>query len=499
MMFRWLFDSSIQAPRWVRIFKRQLSIRSSILLAYLAIVGGGFYMVMDTLMEEIGPRYLESMEESLVDTVNVLAAVVEKEFSSGVKDAVALRELFESAYKRRLNAKIYSFEKEVVDLRVYVTNRAGVVLYDSHTPQNMGTSYADWIDVSRTLKGEYGARATRATQGDNPLLVLYVAAPIYLNSEIAGVISVGKPTTYVNELVASAQKRVRFYGVIVGGVILILGVVLSVWLTRPIRQLIAYAQAVRDGRKVSLPSLFGMEANALGRAFEEMRDALEGKQYVERYAQSLTHQLKSPLSGISGAAELLEGDMAPEERARFLGNVRRESERMQRIIDRMLELASLESRKRIQSEEQIDVGDLASVLVRDLLPQFVAHGVECSLNVGPVSAVLGERFLLRQALTNLLQNAIEFSELHSVVKVHVEEADSWVVVSVYNSGDAIPEYALQRVFERFYSMPRPRTGQKSSGIGLSYVHEIMVLHSGMVSLSNCGDGRVLAQLRFPKV
>ncbi|MCH6259215.1 two-component system sensor histidine kinase CreC [Puniceicoccaceae bacterium K14] len=496
-MFTWLFDSSVEAPRWVRIFKRQLSIRGSILLAYLAIVGGGFYMILDTLMKEIGPRYLESMEESLVDTVNILASAMEYEFQSGNTDAKAVQDLFERAYQRPLNAKIYSLEKREVDLRVYVTDENGVVLYDSHTPENIGSNYGKWIDVSRTLRGEYGARATRMIKNGEPLLVLYVAAPIYVDGEVAGVVSVGKPTTYINELIRKAERRVRLYGTGAAFVILVLGVVLSIFLTRPIRRLIAYAQAVRDGENARLPRLFGMEANALGQAFEEMKDALEGKQYVEEYAQSLTHQLKSPLSGISGAAELLEGEMSPEERARFLGNVRRESERMRRVIDRMLELAALEVRKELRNVEEIDLLSLVGALLTDLETQLASSYIAFDIQCEPEAvSILGERFLIRQALTNLLQNAIEFSPMGSQLEIQIKESSSSVECVVINEGERVPDYALERVFERFYSLPRPATGQKSSGIGLSYVREIMIMHGGNVSLQNREDGRVEAKLVF---
>lgn len=497
-MFSWLFDSSVKAPRWIRFFKRQLSIRSSILLAYMAIVGGGFYMVMDTLMEEIGPRYLESMEESLVDTVNILASVVETEFINGNTDASAVRDLFERAYKRRLNAKIYSLEKEEVDLRVYVTDDEGIVVYDSHIPDNIGQSYARWRDVSRTLRGEYGARATRLEEGVKPLLVLYVAAPIYVNGEIGGVITVGKPTTNINELIAKAERRLRFYSAFAALVILILGVVLSIFLTRPIRRLIRYAEAIRDGRSERLPRLFGMEANALGQAFEQMKDALEGKQYVERYTESLTHQLKSPLSGISGAAELLEGDMSAEERTRFLGNVRRESERMQRIIDRMLALAALESRKGIQNVERVDLGRLIEELLIDLESHFAAAGVRIELKINGPATIQGERFLIKQALVNVVQNAIEFSYVDTCIQIELEDLETTWEIAVTNVGEAVPAYALGRVFDRFYSLPRARTGQKSSGVGLSYVKEIMKKHAGRVELRNIPGGRVESRLVFPK-
>lgn len=487
-----------RAPRWLRLPKRLLSIRASILLVYLVVVGGGYYAIMKTLIEEIQPRYLESMEESLVDTANVLAALVEREAELRGYDAAAISGVFTKAYERRFEARIYSLQKDSVDLQLYMTDERGICLFDSAQPENAGQDYSKWRDVRLTLRGEYGARATWvAGEGEAKALVLYVAAPVRVDGRIMGVVTVGKPTTFVNELIFAAEQRFQTYAVVAAVAILGLGAVLSVWLTRPIKRLIAYAQAVRDGKAAAYPRLFGFEANDLGRAFEEMREALEGKQYVERYVQSLTHQLKSPLSGISGAAELLEGEMSPEDRRRFLGNVRREAERMRRIVDRMLELAAVEARRGLQNAETLDLCALVAELVADLKPQLESEGLRWVVSAAGPVLVRGERFLLRQALGNVLQNACDFSPVGGRIEIAVWVEAGMAVVTASDEGPGVPEYALGRVTERFYSLARPRTGQKSSGIGLSFVKEIVSLHGGELGLANRAEGGALARLAFP--
>ncbi len=378
-----------------------------------------------------------------------------------------------------------------------MTDDKGIALFDSADPAGQGQDYSRWRDVKLTLAGEYGARSTWSTSEGDRELVLHVAAPGRIGGRIAGVVTVGKPTTYVNELIYAAEQRFRVYAVIAAVAVLGLGAVLSVWLTRPIKRLIDYAQAVRDGRPAAYPRLFGFEANDLGRAFEEMREALEGKQYVERYVQSLTHQLKSPLSAISGAAELLEGDMTQAERQHFVGNVRRESERMRRIVDRMLELAAVEARRGLQNPELLDLAGIASGVVEEMRHQFETERLECRIVAPPDVVVWGERFLVRQALRNLLQNACDFSPAGGVVEVAVNRRRDQALLTVADQGPGIPEYALPKVTERFYSLARPKTGQKSSGIGLSFVNEIMALHGGTLVLRNRSErGGAIAELSF---
>ncbi len=482
----------MRGPRWLRFFKRLLSIRASILIVYLVVVGGGFYAIMSTLITQIQPRYLESMEESLVDTANILAALVEHAAETGGYEASAIEDVFDKAYSRRFEARIYSLRKESVDLQVYLTDVAGRVLFDSSDPRNEGADFSRWRDVRLSLRGEYGARATWTEREGRKALMLFVGAPIRIDGRIQGVVTVGKPTTYVNELIADAEERFRAYAVVAAIAVLGLGALLSLWLTRPIQRLIAYARALRDGRQADYPRLFGMEANELGRAFEEMREALEGKRYVERYVESLTHQLKSPLSGISGAAELMEGNMTDEERQRFTRNVRRESERIRRIVDRMLELAAVEARRGLREVEEIDLAELVEVLVADLASLFESEGIRCVVTKLEALKVRGERFLLRQALANLLHNAVEFSPSGSEIEVEISSTG----VEVRDQGPGIPDYALSKVTERFYSLVRPKTGEKSSGIGLSFAQEIMALHGGELRIENRVEGGVTAGMVF---
>ena len=126
---------------------------------------------------------------------------------------------------------------------------------------------------------------------------------------------------------------------------LLLVVILSVWLVRPFGVIADYVRYVRAERSFSLPRLGRRALGAFGAAYDEMRDALAGRNYVADYVQTLTHEVKGPLSAIRGAAELLQEPMADADRARFVANIARETQRIQELVDRMMELTALESRK----------------------------------------------------------------------------------------------------------------------------------------------------------
>ncbi len=435
-----------------------MTLRTRLMLVYLLVVGGGIYYLVSHSIEQLRPRYLESMEESLVDAAHLLAnAVGTAAVSDDGMDAARVRTALAGAFDRRFEAKVYGLVKQKVDLRVYVTDAAGRVVYDSDGGKAEGEDYSRWLDVSRTLRGEYGARATRIVPHSDDELVLYIAAPVLAaNGKIAGVLSVGKPTAAVNELVRVARRQVLWSGAIGGVLLLALGLAFSIWIATPVARLTAYARALRDGRPAKLPRLAGREVGELQQAFDEMRVALDGKAYVERYVQTLTHEIKSPLSAIRGAAEILAENPPEEAREKFVGNIRAETARIQRIVDQLLQLASLEAGKARETFAEIDLPGLLREVVDAAQPAAQVRGV--SLRLAEVMAgtlrgggvVRGDRGLIAQALSAFIQNALEFTATGGAVTAVVAGREpEGVVVRIEDSGTGIPDFALPRVFERF--------------------------------------------------
>ena len=322
-----------------------MTIRVRIILGFLLIVAAGFFWLTRWLIDDLRPHYLKSMEESLVDQSTVLASVVSASIDSAGIPYGDLRTAFAQANRQRFTARIYDYVKTRTNVRVYITDTTGLVVFDSDDARDEGSDYSKWNDVYLTLRGEYGARATRTDTDDPATSVLYVAAPLMDGDRIAGVLSVAKPADSVNRFVELAERKIIAGAVISSIVVFVLGVLLSTWVTLPLRRLTEYARAVRDHRRADLPRLGNGEVAVMGRAMDEMREALEGKQYVEQYVQTLTHELKSPLSAIRGAVELLEEGVPDEERRTFTGNIRDEAGRIQGLVDRMLELSSLLDRQ----------------------------------------------------------------------------------------------------------------------------------------------------------
>ncbi|AZE13980.1 Sensory histidine kinase CreC of two-component signal transduction system CreBC [Pseudomonas chlororaphis subsp. aureofaciens] len=466
-----------------------------IFLVYVLFVGLTGYFVLSTVMEEIRPGVRQSTEETLVDTANLLAEILRDDFKAGTLSENRWPELLKAYGERQPAATIWGLPKNQVNHRIYVTDAEGKVVLDS-SGLAVGQDYSRWNDVYLTLRGQYGARSSRSVADDPNSSVMHVGAPIRDNGRIIGVVTVAKPNSSLQPYVDRTERRLLWYGAGLIGLGLLFGALLSWWLSVALRRLTGYAQAVSEGRRAELPHYRGGELEQLATAVEHMRTQLEGKAYVERYVHTLTHELKSPLAAIRGAAELLQSEMPGEQRTRFVSNIDSESARMQHLIERLLNLAQVEQRHGLEEREAVPLADLANQVLDSQKARIEGKGLQVEQRIEPGLKLSGEAFLLRQALGNLLENALDFTPAGGVLRLSVSRAGDQVRFSLFNQAEPIPDYALARLTERFYSLPRPDSGRKSTGLGLNFVEEVVQLHGGQMRIGNV-EGGVEVSLVFP--
>lgn len=467
-----------------------------ILLGYFLIVALAALLLGRVFVQEVKPGVRQAMEDTLADTANVLAELASDDFLAGRINDGHFAQRVRALRGRDFGARIWGFPKRTASYRVYVTDARGIVVFDS-SERDLGKDYSRWNDVYLTLRGQYGARSSRSDPNDDASTVMHVAAPIRDGNLVVGALTVAKPNQALEPFIARSQGVILRWGFVLMGVALLIGLLAAWWLSRQLGRLTRYANAVTAGERVALPQSAG-EFGTLGRALETMRERLEGKQYVEQYVHALTHELKSPLAAISGSAELLEAPMPEADRARFVATIRAQGERLSQMIEKLLTLAAVEHRQRIEQPEAVDVATLIDEAARHVAPKLAQAHVELLVLTESVGGtVAGDPFLLRQALVNLFENAIDFAPAGSTIDVTTQHLGHNLRVDVADRGPGVPDYAIGRVFERFYSLPRPDGGSRSSGLGLCLVAEVAELHGGIAVLSNRDDGGAVASLELP--
>ena len=473
-----------------------ITARTRIFIGILLVYTVGVGVLMWRLLADIDPRYRESAEESLVETAHLMASLLEARSSGGL-DTTWLEPLFRDLYARRFEADIFGIKKESVELRTTVVDAQGIVLFDS-LGRHEGKDFSQWRDVKLALAGKYGARTSPDLDGDSNTSVMVVAVPVRVGDRIVGAVSVAKPALSFGQFIEAARRKTLLVGLTAGVSVLLLAVFVSLWLVRPFGLVTDYMADVRRQRRVDLALLGRRAVSSIGAAFDEMRDAIAGRHYVADYVQTLTHELKSPLSAIRGAAELLREPGMPEaDRQRFIANVGRETQRIQELVDRMMELTALERRRSLGPTEPVPLRPLLQDLAASAEASGAPRHLRVALEDGSEASVEGDALLLRRAIGNLLDNAIDFSPEGGTITLAITRKGRRVDVTVRDRGPGIPDFAGAKVFEKFFSLARPHSKRKSTGLGLAFVKQIAELHRGRVSLRNAEGGGALATLNLP--
>ncbi|MDR2625262.1 MAG: two-component system sensor histidine kinase CreC [Zoogloeaceae bacterium] len=464
-----------------------MNISIRLFLGYFLVVGLSAWFMFDIVTQEVEPGLRQATEETLVDAAHVLAEMAARDLAARRIHDGNFASALQAARQRLFAANIYGVKKESVDFRVYVSDAQGIVVFDSEN-KLLGSDFSRWKDVASVLRGEYGARTTREDPNLPHTSSMYISAPILWQGELIGVLSLAKPTVSLQPYIQRAVHRLRSDGFAMLALSAAIGLVFSFWLMRSIYGFIRYARAVSEGEKAKAPTGGGRQFSELARALAAMRERLEGKQYVEKYVQNLAHEMKSPLTAIVSAAELLEAPLPEAERQRFACLVRDEARRLQQVIERMLQLARVEQLQRPEDRQSLDLGELARQCAESQRVALEKRSLRIQMEATGNFPCRGDAFLLRQAINNLLDNAIAFSPSGGLIQMTLERHANRLRLCVRDQGAGAPDYALPQLFERFYSLPRPATGRKSTGLGLPFVREVAQLHGGNVQFTNRPEG-----------
>jgi two-component system, OmpR family, sensor histidine kinase CreC len=445
-----------------------------LLFVVCLIQGIAAFFVLRIFGQEIKPSVREVMEEQLVDAANILAEFAAPELQTAQLAEGNFAKAVASYRAREVKANIWGLSKETLDFRVYVTDARGVVVYDSEG-RDLGADYSQWRDVLLTLEGKYGARSSRGASSayrvkDAPesLNTMYVAAAVRAGGKIIGSLTVAKPHAAVEAFIERAERRVLLNGLAMIGLSTLVGVVVTLWVVWQVRRLRAYAQNVQlDASPPPLPDAPG-ELGDLAKSLEGMRQRLDGTQYVQDYVRALTHELKSPIAAVTASAELLQDDMPAAQRAAFAKDIAAQGERMQRLVQRMLELARLEQGVAV-ALQPVAMAPWLEALAQEFASKAAAAGVALRMDM-PTETVFWhtDAAQLAMAARNLIDNAIDFSPPGGEVTLTLGAHS----LAVRDNGPGVPDYALARLGERFFTTERPDGTRSGTGLGIAIAQRI---------------------------
>ena len=233
---------------------------------------------------------------------------------------------------------------------------------------------------------------------------------------------------------------------------------------------------------------------------EQHVNIIKNAKMRQNFTANVTHELKTPLTSISGYAELIESGMTDEkDTRRFAKEIHRNAQRLIRLINDILQLSELDTRETELETEPLNLYGMAYTCVEMLKINAEPEGVTLTLT-GDTGWIDGNRSMIEEVLYNLCSNGIRYNKKDGNVNVHVEETQDGTMLRVSDTGIGIPKKHQERIFERFYRVDKSRSKERGgTGLGLAIVKHIVAEHGASISLeSEEGVGTTITVV-FPKV
>ena len=301
-----------------------------------------------------------------------------------------------------------------------------------------------------------------------------------------------------------ANQSLLFFTVVCAIILVICGIAIYfivTYYTKPLRMLADYAQELTTGdfdARYEYKHLRMDEIGSLGESFNQIGEKLESvigelktsnmnlenelkektqmEEQRKKYISDVSHELKTPIALIAGYAEGLKEGISddPEDRAYYCDVIIDEAEKMNLLVKRLSTLNQLEEGKSAVLMERFDVIEVINGFLNTMSMIIADHNVQVYFDNSYKEYVWSDEFLFEEVLVNYFNNALNHVDEKGIIRIHVERLENEIVrVTIYNSGENIPEDEIDKIWGKFYKVDKARTREYGgSGLGLSIVKAI---------------------------
>lgn len=376
-------------------------------------------------------------------------------------------------------------DEVVIQTRVTRIDQEGHVLYDSRRDESTLENHGERKEVRDALSGGVGEDIRRSATVETDMY--YYALLLYDGTVL-------RVSRAVDSLVSTAVDVIPVIGVL-GVLMTVLALFLAKWQTekliKPINEL---------DLEHPLDNVVYSELNPLLTAMDIQNREKEAVSNMRKeFSANVSHELKTPLTSISGYAEIMKNGMVrPADIPLFSERIYKEARRLITLVEDIIKLSKLDEESIELEKEEVDLYDLTREVISRLAPQASQKNVWMEMTGEPVK-YFGIRQILDEMIYNVCENAIKYNNDGGRVTVWVGNTLDGAKVSVSDNGIGIPKEHQERIFERFYRVDKSHSKERGgTGLGLSIVKHGALLHGAKVSVeSEPGKGTKI-EMQFSK-
>lgn len=373
---------------------------------------------------------------------------------------------------------------DIEELRVTWIAEDGTVLYDNDASADLLTNHNDRPEIQEAFSDGVG-EAVRKSDTMNKNTFYYA---ILLDN--GTVLRVATDAQSLLSVFVSVAPVITLIILIILSVCIVISHLLTKQLLKPIEIMVSNLEnSDYESPYKELDPLSEMLRS-------QHADVLAAAKARQDFTANVSHELKTPLTAISGYAELLEGGMASEEkRNHFYREIRKNADRLLALINDIIKLSELDRVDHGMEFEKIDLYDVAHECVNELAVSAKLKDITIAID-GKESSIHGNKELIKELIENLVQNAIRYNNPGGKVLVSVNTIDNSPCLIVKDNGIGIPAADQQRVFERFYRVDKSRSkATGGTGLGLAIVKHIVEIHDAKIELDSApGVGTTISVL-----
>jgi len=448
------------------------SIAGRLFLSYLAVVVIGLVVAAVAIGGLLFTYENDQTRLRLVELANPFQAAIQ----AGVRDGKQPREIVDGLAEQATAA----------DTRLLILSPNGNAL----------TARRVLIDTQGSLVNTRFPTAEQGNIGEftqGGVAWIFVQQPLQravVGAGGAGTIVVARPRAVYGDTVRALLPPLVVAGLVAAGFALIVAGVLAGTITRPLRDLAVKTRAFAAGDHAARVPLAGpSEVRELGGAFNDMAGEIQRARGSEQaFLADISHELRTPLTSIQGFSQaIVEGEASGDGVTRAAGIIHRESRRLVRMVEGLLQVAKLEAGTSEMARDAVDPGALLQAAVGALEVQAQEAGVRFAVDAPHLPAVIGDADRLSQLFINVLDNAVKHAPRGTAIDVSAARLDGEVIVRVRDAGPGLPDVTADRLFERFYrgdSAQRPQ----GAGLGLAIANAVAQAHGGSIEARNAESG-----------
>lgn len=377
---------------------------------------------------------------------------------------------------------------ETGDVRLTWIAEDGTVLFDNDAGASGLANHLDRPEIQEAMtNGEGESIRSSQTLGMD---TYYYA----LRLENGTVLRVSTQAHAIAGVFFRSLPIVAVVALLIFGICIVLGHALSRQIIQPIEKM-----AEEINKPTSEPPYKELEPFA-AKIRTQHENLLEAVKTRQDFTANVSHELKTPLTAISGYAELIENGLAdPESEKHIAQQIRANSDRLLQLINDTIQLSRLDHGETGNNNEEIDLYKAASECCRNLKVSAERNNILLTCD-GRSAAIRGDEEQIKELIENLVQNGIRYNNAGGYVRVSVRHEDGHAVLSVRDNGIGIAKEKQSRVFERFYRVDKSRSRDSGgTGLGLALVKHIAEIHNADIEMeSTPGVGTVIS-VHFPEI